>query len=795
MTTGKYHLLVVRLDVADRGFGSRRKQEILPDRMSSQQSLPPPSSSSTADPAATGDAHPTGGAAVPPLTGAAAQLAGTTASAGSAQSSSGGGGPTPPTPGAGAIAVEGGGDSGGPSKKQATQGQWRTPPLPFFPSGPHGGAAAAAPSATAAPPPAAVAPPIPASSDDYAKALQEAYRRGAEAAAKMGAAGAAAEPSFDFDNFVSTSSGPSPAPVAPAVAQPPPAGQPPQPQAQTPQQGPTQPPAAVSAAMNAAASCPNLSNLGVIDIDPTPVAEIKEKLRLQAVMEQQQAQQYHHPGSVQQPVAHQPPPHQAHQHPQEPDPQMVTAQRQAAAARSAQFPGLSPLQGPSPHPPGAGAPASSYARSSSMEAVPSAAAATPPAKPPPPPTVGTTSTGVVNPLAAPQPRAPSTATQPQGTTTTGVPTPLPLGPMRIPGMPPGAPRPGGPPPGAPGQPMPPPSAPQPQPQHPGAAAPYAPPPPRAVAAAPHPGATVASAPGAATAPTTTTPSGVPVPSAAVVMQGQPRSVSLPDMSSYAARADAEEAKRRKRLARNRASARLRRLRKKNLVDSYEGEVGVLESSLAKLRSHRWGAGADHEALLEALSMERGQQNIDASQRRELIQSILAQQREQVANVMECQLENMVLGWIAGRGGEGSSEGAGAKVKNGDGTVDGEADQLAKELEDVLRLTPDQKSRLVKATDGVEQERKAIETVDSCLEAMMTHSWLTNAGVEECAEQFMSILNPGQVSKFLLWTDHNSESIDRLDYVRAPPAGAPPQNGPTFAFGMDDAALGDDPADQ
>lgn len=42
-----------------------------------------------------------------------------------------------------------------------------------------------------------------------------------------------------------------------------------------------------------------------------------------------------------------------------------------------------------------------------------------------------------------------------------------------------------------------------------------------------------------------------------------RSMSLPDMSSYAAQQ--EEEKRQKRLARNRASARLRRLRKKNLV--------------------------------------------------------------------------------------------------------------------------------------------------------------------------------------------------------------------------------------
>lgn len=42
-----------------------------------------------------------------------------------------------------------------------------------------------------------------------------------------------------------------------------------------------------------------------------------------------------------------------------------------------------------------------------------------------------------------------------------------------------------------------------------------------------------------------------------------RSISMPDMSTYAAQQ--EEEKRQKRLARNRASARLRRLRKKNLV--------------------------------------------------------------------------------------------------------------------------------------------------------------------------------------------------------------------------------------
>lgn len=112
----------------------------------------------------------------------------------------------------------------------------------------------------------------------------------------------------------------------------------------------------------------------------------------------------------------------------------------------------------------------------------------------------------------------------------GVPTPLPLGPMRIPGAPP-----------VPGA-----QAGQPPFGYPGGGA--------SSSSRRHAGAT----PG--TPPTSSSGGGG---------KGRPpaggRSVSMPDISSYAAQQDAEEAKRRKRLARNRASARLRRLKKKNLV--------------------------------------------------------------------------------------------------------------------------------------------------------------------------------------------------------------------------------------
>ena len=55
-----------------------------------------------------------------------------------------------------------------------------------------------------------------------------------------------------------------------------------------------------------------------------------------------------------------------------------------------------------------------------------------------------------------------------------------------------------------------------------------------------------------------------------------------------------------------------------------------------------GAGDNHDALVEVLSMKRGQQPLTPEWRRELVQSIVSQQQEQVANLLECQLENWML---------------------------------------------------------------------------------------------------------------------------------------------------------
>ena len=51
-----------------------------------------------------------------------------------------------------------------------------------------------------------------------------------------------------------------------------------------------------------------------------------------------------------------------------------------------------------------------------------------------------------------------------------------------------------------------------------------------------------------------------------------------------------------------------------------------------------------------------------------------------------------------------------------------------------------------------------------------------------------------MSKFLLWTDHNSEAIEQLDFVNAPAESSLPANSPNFTFGIDDLMGGGHPDD-
>ena len=68
----------------------------------------------------------------------------------------------------------------------------------------------------------------------------------------------------------------------------------------------------------------------------------------------------------------------------------------------------------------------------------------------------------------------------------------------------------------------------------------------------------------------------------------------PDLLSIYQKLQEEDDRRQRRLERNRASARVPREKKKGMVETYEGEVAKLESSLNMLKNHEFGTGHGEE---------------------------------------------------------------------------------------------------------------------------------------------------------------------------------------------------------
>jgi len=110
------------------------------------------------------------------------------------------------------------------------------------------------------------------------------------------------------------------------------------------------------------------------------------------------------------------------------------------------------------------------------------------------------------------------------------------------------------------------------------------------------------------------------------------------------------------------------------------------------------------------------------------------------------------------------------------------------------LTAEQAEKLGGVAGGVREDRNALSTIEAALLAVKENSWLENSAIEDASDKFMNILNPTQMSKFLLWTDNNSEAIDQLDYVNAPAATAAPSKVPVFYFGDQDGMDDDDDDD-
>ncbi|KAG7385089.1 hypothetical protein PHYPSEUDO_001941 [Phytophthora pseudosyringae] len=237
----------------------------------------------------------------------------------------------------------------------------------------------------------------------------------------------------------------------------------------------------------------------------------------------------------------------------------------------------------------------------------------------------------------------------------------------------------------------------------------------------------------------------------------------PDLLSIYQKLQEEDDRRQRRLERNRASARVRREKKKGMVETYEGEVSKLESSLNMLKNHEFGMGNAQE-LATALEYSSGEHlrhaQMSKDAKMELMARILGQHSRNTDAIRRANAENQAL--IA------------AAIDNS---------ELFRSLRALLGLTDEQCQRIASLAIPASEEARKLDAIRKCFSALRAHDWLYVPGIETILHQSRNTMTPHQFQKFLSWSVENRPSIDKLQFV--PTASAPgSEKDLTFIFSED-----------
>ncbi|KAG7400516.1 hypothetical protein PHYBOEH_005316 [Phytophthora boehmeriae] len=237
----------------------------------------------------------------------------------------------------------------------------------------------------------------------------------------------------------------------------------------------------------------------------------------------------------------------------------------------------------------------------------------------------------------------------------------------------------------------------------------------------------------------------------------------PDLLSIYQKLQEEDDRRQRRLERNRASARVRREKKKGMVETYEGEVSKLESSLNLLKSHTFGTGQAQE-LASALEYSSGEHLRHAlmskEAKMELMARILGQHSRNTDAIRRANAENQMLIALASDNSE-----------------------MSRTLRTQLGLTENQCQQMQRLALHASDESRKLDAIRKCFSALRAHDWLYVPGIETILHQSRNTMTPHQFQKFLSWSVENRPSIDRLQFVSS--SSAPEsEKGLTFIFSED-----------
>ena len=217
--------------------------------------------------------------------------------------------------------------------------------------------------------------------------------------------------------------------------------------------------------------------------------------------------------------------------------------------------------------------------------------------------------------------------------------------------------------------------------------------------------------------------------------------------------DTAEMKRDRRLARNRASARLRRQRKRSTIETLEHKIEKLNLRIETLQSYSFGSGLERGS---GLSSDIGSRNHTLSQPKE--DKRMESTKYYLDNAcrdMKILLNNQVFAALM-------------NSVTGPDESTAERRTLQQELRDVLELTESQKQTLnqvLTAKNHVAHQYTTMCALLHCAMVGIENDWFSSVLHSRVTDAFLTSVTGEQNKRYMNWADRNTEAISMLNCYR------------------------------
>nr|CCA22125.1 conserved hypothetical protein [Albugo laibachii Nc14]CCA23384.1 conserved hypothetical protein [Albugo laibachii Nc14] len=212
----------------------------------------------------------------------------------------------------------------------------------------------------------------------------------------------------------------------------------------------------------------------------------------------------------------------------------------------------------------------------------------------------------------------------------------------------------------------------------------------------------------------------------------------PDLLSIYQKLQEEDDRRQRRLERNRASAKMRREKKRTMVEVYEAKVNKLEHSLNLIRGHSFGVGKEND-LVNALDYCGGEHLRHVMMSKEAKQERLTRMLSQ-----HCRFSDSIR-----------------KASWEIQVLTDHKSKLFESLKTEVGLSEEQIGFLRSMSTNIADEGFHLEIINKCFSALRAHEWLFFSGMETLFSNTKTALTVQQLQKLLRFTTENQKTISDL----------------------------------